>query len=720
MSAHYRLHGSTFPTDAVRSALKSPIARTYFDKTNQESVDRPPPFPGKREGGHLSGVYIKDLNRSTYVFQFYPLHPLWMAISGSVLGEANSPYSLTLFSLLSLAFLFLLGRDLGGRKAALLCGLFLALNPIHAFFSKLPVSEVVSLAFSAGAFWYLLRFYRCGFTRTGKLSLVISTGLFACVFFTHISGFLFLPIFGLLFLLYSNLKEPSYRWAGRALTFIFLFYAVSVAYGLYFSFPYAYDVYRFEFAKVLGDSWLWVLAIAATLLLGLAATITYYRHGVASLLRRHQRFFQRLLLLTAVVVFALSVWRGYQFAFTSAFADDPFLGKRFGIANLGWKSITYTNIWVFATYLTPLGFAAFFLCFKKLYSTKISVELFCLFSFLVIAGVLKLFLRFALVYQYYYARYLLSELIPYALLAVAVMLAPLLRLPVRRFKTIAAGVVAGSIILISLYHSAFQLRGRPGAGAYEALRKIANFVGDRDILFVSGLDISPYPQIRLPLEYFFDKRVFAAFPIRDVARMSNLEFRSPADHDLLVLTDAISKKKWLSPVTNVEWTNGRFEQVNRPPKRFVYDRRRLYLYRVNRDLLPKTGADDRPIVLRPKFLRKNLSGFVDTVWTNGNGQFVNLAQKVPPDCSYLVVVTAGWHPYHKKLTKLGLAVLVNGRQLDFSHRKMGEFWFQWPADITRLDKIEIRSATFVPTEVGTSKTDTRTLGLDVLAVELKR
>jgi hypothetical protein len=156
MSAVYGKTGSTFIIDQVREKAIASGLREWYDSANQRSWQLHK--KGKYEGHHLPGVYISDSGKSQYVFQFYPLHPLWMAIVGKLFGTENRVYSLVFFSLLSIAAFYFLALELSGgnRISAVIVSLLLALNPLHSFFSKFPVTEVVWLSFSSLSFCYLV------------------------------------------------------------------------------------------------------------------------------------------------------------------------------------------------------------------------------------------------------------------------------------------------------------------------------------------------------------------------------------------------------------------------------------------------------------------------------------------------------------------------------------------------------------------------------------
>ena len=75
MASHYAETGSPFITDAARDSLSAELTETY-DRNNIIVLGGDQFVVGEYEGRFLPGVYIKSIEQSQYVFQFYPVHPL--------------------------------------------------------------------------------------------------------------------------------------------------------------------------------------------------------------------------------------------------------------------------------------------------------------------------------------------------------------------------------------------------------------------------------------------------------------------------------------------------------------------------------------------------------------------------------------------------------------------------------------------------------------------
>ena len=152
MSGYLQREGSVFIDDPLPAALPDQRSREIY----RAGLASEPAFGASMQ----PGVYYSH-TRGDYVFQFYHLHSLWMATFAELFGDSARFHVLSFFGLLSVLGLCLLTFELtGSRMATLAAGLLLALNPLHAFFSRFPVTEVVALAFSSIGLYYLARAFR--------------------------------------------------------------------------------------------------------------------------------------------------------------------------------------------------------------------------------------------------------------------------------------------------------------------------------------------------------------------------------------------------------------------------------------------------------------------------------------------------------------------------------------------------------------------------------
>jgi hypothetical protein len=719
MSAHYEREGSAFVKDRVRELFKDDLKsdydqHQYFYKKIAATGDElkgsyPRKFDQKAGVNYfamtLPGVYFKNLAQSEFVFQFYPLHPLWMSIAGKVLGDSNRVYSLVMFSLLTIVIFSLLAYELSGGKRlpALLVALFLALNPLHAFFSKFPVTEMVSLFFSSAGFYALIRFHKDADRGKRVFYLWLSAGLFACLFFTHISSFIYLPLFYLLLLIAQLYGEHD---TGRLLVFytlgILLLFAFSVLYGLTYSYPYFVEVYEQSFKGILGSGW----AFRLKLLLFVSAippvivALLKWRPGNGSVML--SRCYTVLKIL-GIFAFLCAVYRAYQLGFTAKYVGHWAYDDLWKMAASGWKSLSYANFVTFIAYLSPVAFICLILAFIRNKKHVDIVDVMLLFL-IVVALYMRIVMAFTTPYSYYFARYQLSELVPYSLLVVALFLGQAVDNGQKRKKWSACFCIV-AIAANFLYYTAFQLKGQEADGAEAALSRIAARLDDKSILLHDFTD----PRIITPIRYYFGRNTFYTSDISAIGKgiYGSLSTNFNA---LYFLTTKKCADSNVELVDVIAYSEGVFEHRTIIPSRFSYERMNLYLYRI---------ADSAMVNLFKEI--KSASAvkrhfYDDNVWTDGNGTFDRVGYRIQPEDRYLVVVTNGWRPFKGGAENLALS--VDGARLKYAGKKNNNYLFQLEKTRSVIDQIRIESATFVPKLIGLND-DIRRLGLDIDSIRIE-
>lgn len=497
MSSHYQHGGKIFIEDRVLPDLTDDtLEKTY--KAN------------RRKGSFYPGVYYggdKD-----YVFQFYHLHPLWMAIFADFFGDDARGFSLTFFSVLSIIFLCLLTYELSASRLATFCaGLLLAINPLHVFFSKWPVTEVVALAFSSMGFYYLARAYRMAYSPMAmRWSLLIATLSLSLVFFVRISGFLYLPLLMAIFMIGSwQAKIKKDRFGVSLMIFslgCITLYLVSVFYGLKYSPNYSTDIYRLTFGKI--PNLQWQVVFTTVFLSMLALMYVWYRLLRSSaFVSKVAAWVQPRVVISGTLVFmlvaaGLSLYKVYRLGFSDAYSNDPWLGTRWRLSDSGTRAIVRSSVINWLIYTSPIlvVFGVVAMLWRKwdFRLTLMMVLLGVAFGVFVIVNPV-------LPYQYYYARYLLTEAVPYALVACVV---ALLGGETTNWRRLGVAAVILTIPLYGFYTSK-QFGTEEGVRPLVVLRKIAAHVEDGDIVLIEpeGWSI-PRAALETPLTFYFGLKTF--------------------------------------------------------------------------------------------------------------------------------------------------------------------------------------------------------------------
>jgi hypothetical protein len=700
MSRAFETMGASIFVDQARAPL-SPQARTLYDSTNQlqTTVRQPHRF----EGIHLPGVDIKDLASSTYVFQFYPLHPLWMAIGARLLGDAGRVYSLVFFSLLSIVGFFLLTRELaGGVKApAYAVALLLAVHPTHAFFSKFPVTEVILGGFSSLAFYYLLKFYRAALTAAASIrDLLLSAGLLFCLFFTHLRGFVYLPILCVLAVLTTTDLD-----SGRARRLLILYwgavlvaFSASLFYGLHYTFPYFDASYPKISLLSFGNP---SAAVVSPLLLGAAAAalLIGFRKRMAKPLQALKPVGPRLAALFLFAALLLAAAFAVLFSWSEKLAALSYLP---GQAGHGFDSFQFSILYMLGLLLSPIGFALLaFAAYRFRNTANSGVALLMLWIGL---GVILLLSWTANLPDYIRTRYVLAEILPYSLALISLALGDWWSRT--GFCKVIAGVAVALMAAYFCYFTSAQFGAPIKDEQSLSLKRIASHVGRDDVLFVEAAE----RHLAVPFSYYYGKNVIRYEDLD----ASLLGYSGPllADYkEAFVLTTAAQTRRDLSFVDSVRSVCLYFAGANWA-QAFPVSRTTLFdtvfrLYRLDKHAYKQQLAN------RTKVLIGELG------WTSGDLVTDDIGYRVSPGDRLLVLSTSRTHPFVNDPARLDLHVVANGTtELAPDHAAGGNFYFRLPGDLSRIDQLRIQSSRFVPRDLGINA-DTRSLGIDVKSVTVE-
>lgn len=106
--------------------------------------------------------------------------------------------------------------------------------------------------------------------------------------------------------------------------------------------------------------------------------------------------------------------------------------------------------------------------------------------------------------------------------------------------------------------------------------------------------------------------------------------------------------------------------------------------------------------------RVRATGFYSDSWTNGRGILKKLHLQLPESVHDLVLIARGYAPLAGDPEALHLRVLVDGSELELSHRQGNSYIFSLPSGVKMIEEIRIESLNFNP-----GPQDNRILGLDV-------
>ena len=568
--------GSIDVHDVVLEKLKgSTFADTYLTENRYAN------------GAYLPGIYSPDPAGTKLEFQFYHLFPVWMALFSGVFGSAFGIYALSFFAWISVLFFYRLALVVSGsRRVALVAGLLLVLNPLHVFFSKFPVTEVPTLAFSLVGFTYLATFWNKVGATSSYRWLWISGASFAALYATHISGFMYVPFF-IALAIASTIIDTDRKRRDAILTWtlsVVALYALSVWYGLHFSSQYASEIYRLSFEPILHSEWrLGVTAIVLIVFVGWAALTWLARSDGARVRMRRYLVMPVRQAIGVLVVLGLAVglFKIYRLGWTDHYLHDDWLDGMWGLAHSGALAVKSSSLFELAVYLGPL-LPACFLALVVRRQDNPHIEFLRLFvsGFFVYAAILQ----WTVPYGPYYARYLLSELVPYLTLFVVLAWSCMSPTP---WKKATKCILAISLVYMT-FASAQQLGKSENSGIYSALQQLLAPVDSSDLVLIDSSQ-SAFPtesQIETPILYTFGRNVVSVSKksLDDRAYLGTL---NALYDDMFLVSDNATAPPEFEPLGSTRVGYWSFVPSHLYPNKLVLrGEKRLYLFILAKPVLP--------------------------------------------------------------------------------------------------------------------------------------
>ena len=414
MAIQIKRSGSLVYTDTFRASLTGALRNAY---------DR----------YLISGTELLDSSQSTFTINFYPMHPIWMALFGAVLGDARQTLSLVFFAWFGAVMAMSIGRVLApGSIAPWLIALFVAVNPALAFFSKFPVAEMVGSAFALAGFNYMARAALDTVRSRQAVFALISVGSFFSLCFVRFQMFVYLPFLALLLLLALTRYVP--RRSGFVLCSIVCAAVVGLMISLIFYKSQQSTLYEVAMQSIAPHVSLASAIAGLILLAGLVSVHWYIGHrrgpeAVTSGIDRMLNWSPQLFLLTlaASVPSIVSLYQDGDltpWTYAPLSTSDPWL-------------IRYSALWRLMLFVSPVALAtvcgaAFWRNRPRLVNAAILLLCVCWSAVL---------LQPYVPYLYYYGRYLISDVVPIVLILTAVILANAHARGRRALVYTAAGIV---------------------------------------------------------------------------------------------------------------------------------------------------------------------------------------------------------------------------------------------------------------------------------------
>ncbi|MCD4811914.1 glycosyltransferase family 39 protein [bacterium] len=510
LSKQYQENKSLYIKDELRESL-SVDAKYYYDI-----------------GNVFAGVKEFDIDNSEYLMPFYPVFPSWMATFGEMFGSDNRVYALTMFSILSIVGMYLFSYEISGKnkRVGLLASFLLAINPLHVYFSRVPLTEIVSLTFFLFSFYYLMRFYRnWGKRKRDILSLVLSLVTINALFYTRMNAIFFIPIIVLIPISYYLFKKDKLllkHLTGYSTIWIltmmlsFLYYKIFI--------PNLFNLVVGKRLLSYFDSYIiQVSFVLGTLLF--AGLLSFRKPRM--IMKKVMKFLYNKFFVIARSLFIGLILYSVYFYVREIFVDNS-------NSILSFNSLSYLKQLSFLTtvlYLSPIGFLLLPISFPHLIKKrKITISLLIMAILILLTycwGVLRL-----TQYHYYFTRYQFSELIPLCLVSISIFLVDISKK--RLGKWILVLFVVSSTLYMGFF-SILQLRDYEGADkrVYEDLDSI---LGEEDLLFVANHGFESFDQIVLPMKYYYDMNVFPMYYLSYIEKEEFVSVKENYDEVYILTT----------------------------------------------------------------------------------------------------------------------------------------------------------------------------------------
>lgn len=497
VSSYFAEHGSWIIKDKLLDEFegRSDLREYYVTKSLRRVFQS---SQGNWLGLMLPGVYLQDLDKNEWVSQFYHVNTVWLAIGEWICGKEWKGVTLALLSSLTLIAAYLITvRVCSSPSAGLAAAFLLATNAAHSYIGTSPVSEAVAGFFFLSAVSMLV--YRW------QLSAILPL---AALFFTRITGFLTAPlILGSLAWIVVKRRDVRAMWAGLGVLGV---YGSSVLWGLNFSRPYSRDIYRGKLGiapTLLQHSLLLFVVLAAAWLVGCWLALRY-RDRLKPLCRYILRYRTHIAGALIILVLGVVSYRGYLLAFTDYYAANHWLGVRWHIAGLGAESLKFLTVYSLGLMLSPLGLVGFLV--GLVYVGRIAVRravlgpvAICSLGFFAALTCKQL----TTPYLYYFGRYLVSELLPLAIVCASVAIYVLTR---RMYRYRGGAILLFCVCVFTLGYQplAARLKLREGQQFFEAMSCIDQATPGRSVLLIDKKDFPEAPVVTA-LRFSFGKPTFA-------------------------------------------------------------------------------------------------------------------------------------------------------------------------------------------------------------------
>jgi len=481
--------------------------------------------------------FVTDKNHSEYQTMFMKLQPIWLAYFGSFLGVDNQVWALVFLGIVSIyifsAIIYQITRSL---NFSLISSFLLALSPNHVYFSKFPVSEMVTFLFFSLSILFIFRYLDDlkKYEQSNPQEILENENLFFFLlilslfvyFVSRATTFVFLPLIILLFYLgiFNNFKNKKINvrlsMLSAITSFIFL---VALVFQFRTSYMYSLDIYRYVLEqlnffglKILYLS-LFVIFIGISVCLFIWQVIKKgYNMPTINVIK--------LIKILACFALSLSIIGGFYRLFDYSFTNNLINDAWFNNAGKGLKYSSQVSLFAFSESLSYVGFLLLIFSFVNFIRSNCAIRISLSVAFAFFSLYVFIFQWFT-IHQYYYNRYFFSELYPLALIMISVYTYDLNKNG--SIKKYFANFSFAIILLHSLFVSAHQIGFKEGEEFNKTSKYLSSFIGDNDILLIDK-KFGGHEALITPMYIWNERNIFTVIHKDNLAtyidKMKKLKF----------------------------------------------------------------------------------------------------------------------------------------------------------------------------------------------------
>lgn len=417
---------------------------------------------------YLPGFYVSDEGAQTVIPQFYPLHPVWLAVAHSLGGIWANLYMTPLWGMLGVLAFYFAVREAFEPRLAIVAATVLALTPTQVWFARYPTSEVLTQFLLFGGLWAFARYVR----RNENWAAVVSGAALGEVMLARVDTYFLLgvlPVYAAYLYLQRQLNRRFWLFAGPMLVLALH----SLLHALFQGWPYFYNVY---FAGRFFTSYRMAILVAGLLVAGsgfLVAVRVARRPGG---MERLEAIWKAGLIATAIVLVVLAAYA----YFLRPLQADPSRASPYWYGGNTIPDVEPYNMVRLGWYLSRPGLALGVLGIALIVARQINRYTWMVVSVGVFFSLLFLYRTFNNPHHVYVMRRYVPAVIPTFALGMAY--AALFPARWRKIGRVLAAGLGTAIILLMPYKGQVMIPQVDYKGAVEQFQALASLVPENAVV----------------------------------------------------------------------------------------------------------------------------------------------------------------------------------------------------------------------------------------------